>query len=117
MKEPVKISSTPEGILVKLKTKIAVAIGLDPYKLKMLIDRYTVTTCNGLNNSKTHFTKINHYNQLNQDKMTIKVFFKFLRILSIKNVKITIDITTPKDRVITVSEEVNLFTVSEDSED
>jgi len=118
VKEPTKISSTPEGILVKLKERISLAIGLDPYRLKMLIDKYTINSYKGVDNSKAHFTKVNHYNQLNKDKMTIKVFFKFLRILNIKSVNITVTLTTSRDKHITVSEEVNLFSMSnEDIED
>ena len=42
--------------------------------------------------------------------MTIKVFFKFLRILNIKKIRFSITITTPRDKEITVYEDINLFT-------
>lgn len=118
-KYPQEISNTPEGVLVRLKEKLRLELGIDVSVLKILIDQFVTTTFQGITSSKTHFAKVNIYNELAKDKMTIKVFFKFLRIIKIKKVKITIEITTPRDRVVSVSEEINLFNSSmgDDSEE
>lgn len=105
-----KYTSTPEGILVRLKNKIMLKIGLDGNRLKIIIDRFVKKNMTEIPPSKAHFAKINIYNELNKEKMTIKVFFKFLRILNIKNVNITIKLTTESGKEILVSEDINMFT-------
>jgi len=109
MKDVKEISNTPEGVLVRLKEKIRLKLGLDVYNLKVLIDRFVSNASQGVTSSKTHFAKVNIYNELSKPKMTIKVFFKFLKIINIKSVKISITVVTPKDREVTVTEEINLF--------
>lgn len=109
MSDSNKISKTPEGVLVYLKDKICLGLGIEPYNLKMLIDRFVVNTFQGVTSSKAHFAKVNIYNELSKNKMTIKVFFKFLRIIAIKNVRISVTVTTSRDREITVFEDVQLF--------
>jgi hypothetical protein len=108
-----EISNTPEGVLIRLKNKICIALNIDIFKLKLLIDKFVNNSFSISPGSKTHFAKVNIYNELTKNKMTIKVFFKFLRILNIKKVKLSITITTPKDKEITVSEEINLFSSNE----
>jgi hypothetical protein len=108
-KDVQEISHTPEGVLVRLKEKIRLALGIDVSVLKILIDRFVSNTFQGVTSSKTHFAKVNIYNELAKNKMTIKVFFKFLKIINIKNVKITVTITTPRGKEVSVSEEINLF--------
>ena len=108
-KDNKEISNTPEGVLVRLKEKIRLALGIDVFGLKVLIDRFVSNTFQGIANSKTHFAKVNIYNELAKNKMTIKVFFKFLKIINIKTVRITITIVTPKGKEVSVSEEINLF--------
>lgn len=109
MKDKKEISNTPEGVLVRLKDKLCLELGIDVYKLKVLIDKFILNIFQGVTNSKTHYAKTNHYNELSNNKMTIKVFFKFLKIINIKNVRITITVTTARDREVTVSEDINLF--------
>ena len=108
-KDDQEISHTPEGVLVRLKEKLRLALGIDTSVLKILIDRFVTNTFQGVTSSKTHFAKVNIYNELAKNKMTIKVFFKFLKIILIKKVEIKITVTTQRGREISVSEEINLF--------
>ena len=108
-KDDQEISHTPEGVLVRLKEKLRLALGIDTSVLKILIDRFVTNTLQGVTSSKTHFAKVNIYNELAKNKMTIKVFFKFLKIILIKKVEIKITVTTQRGREISVSEEINLF--------
>ena len=112
-----EISKTPEGVLVRLKEKICTEIGLDGYKLKTLIDKFVLNVFHGVTTSKTHFAKVNIYNELSKNKMTVKVFFKFLRIINIKSVRISATITTVKNNQFTVYEDVDLFTTTGFEED
>lgn len=109
-----EISNTPEGVLVRLKDKLCLALGLDVFKIKMLIDKFVITTFQGVANSKTHFAKVNIFNEITKNKMTIKVFFKFLRIINIKSVRISITVKTLRDKEYTVHEDINIFTTSDD---
>ena len=104
-----EISHTPEGVLVRLKEKIRLELGINTSILKILIDNFVTSTFKGVVSSKTHFAKVNIYNELAKDKMTIKVFFKFLKIILINKVTITITLSTPKGKEISVSEEIFLF--------
>lgn len=104
-----EIAKTPEGVLVRLKEKIRIAAGIDVYSLKILIDKFVINTFQGVANSKTHFAKVNIYNELSKNKMTVKVFFKFLRIISIKSVRVTVTVRTSRDKEFSVFEDVNIF--------
>lgn len=110
------ISNTPEGVLVRLKEQLRKELGIDFYSLKMLIDKFVVSTFHGINNSKTHFAKVNIFNEITKNKMTIKVFFKFLRIIKIKSVRISITVKTIKDTEHTVFDDINIFSI-DDKED
>ena len=99
--------SIPENVLVRLKTKLNGVLGLNPPSMKILIDRF-ITANFGHANSKTHFAKVNTYNELSSDKMTIKVFFKYLVIARFRKVTITITGTTLSGKEVSVSEDVNL---------
>lgn len=109
------IPNTPEGVLVRLKEKIRITLGLDLYSLKLLIDKFVNNSFTVTPSSKTHFAKVNIYNELTKNKITIKVFFKYLKILNIKKLRISITITTARDKEITVTEEVNLFNTDVDA--
>ncbi len=109
------IPNTPEGVLVRLKEKIRIALGIDFYTLKLLIDKFVNNSFSVTPSSKTHFAKVNIYNELTKNKITIKVFFKYLKILNIKKLNISITIVTARDKEITVSEEINLFNTEVDS--
>jgi hypothetical protein len=112
-----EVSNTPEGVLVRLKDKLCIVTGLDPQKIKLLVDKFVVTTFQGVANSKTHFAKVNIYNELTKNKMTIKVFFKFLRIINIKSVRISVTVRTVRDNEFTVHEDINIFTTDQTDED
>ena len=95
--------NTPEGVLVFMKNKLNIALGIDTRVMKLLIDRFVILNL-GKGSSKTHFAKVNTYKELFSPKMTIKVFFKYLNIIRLKSIKITITATTINDREVTVSE-------------
>lgn len=86
-------TNTPEGVLVRIKDKLCLIIGLDVSRLKLLVDRFVTTTVSA-DGSKSHFTKVNMFNDLTRNRMTIKVFFKFLRTILVKHVVITVSVTT-----------------------
>lgn len=109
--------NTPDGVLVRLKNKLSIAMGIDIHKLKVLIDRHVMRTFNGKVNSKTHFDRVNAYNELTRDKMTIKVFFKFLRMLDIKSVRITVEVTTKQDNTFKVKEDIDFLIVEGDKDE
>lgn len=119
-KEPETIN-TPDGVLARLKHKICIALNIDNTRLRMLIDRFVLKVFNGVENTRTHYDKINIYNELSKNRMTIKVFFKFLRILDLPKVRITVTVTTRRGDEITVFEEINNFandySASEKSDD
>ncbi|EKD89662.1 MAG: hypothetical protein ACD_33C00014G0004 [uncultured bacterium] len=111
------ISNTPGGLLVKLKDKILLNLEIDLFKLKYLIDNFVVNNFNGIeNSSKVHFAKVNLYNEFTKNRMTIKVFFKFLHIIKIKQIKFTITLTTVNNKTVEVSEEIAISHFLEDDE-
>jgi len=105
-----EVSNTPEGVLVRLKTKILIAAKIDSYKLKLLIDKFVISNANGVVNSQTHFARVNIFNAISKPRMSIKIFFRFLKVINIKHVKLSVTITTAADKEITVTEDINLFT-------
>lgn len=105
-----EIPNTPEGVLMRLKVKICLALEISPETLRLLVDRFVTMTFLSTPGPRTNFAKVNINNELTKSKMTIKVFFKFLRILNIKKVRFSVTIITPRDKEITVFDEVNLFT-------
>jgi len=107
---------TPEGSLVALKLKIMAALKVDSYVLKHLIDQFVTKTFHSTGNSKTHFAKVNIYNELTNPTMTIKVFFKFLRIMRFKKVTITVKAVRVDDKVVEVSQDFNIFQEAKDDE-
>lgn len=113
-------NNIPEGVLVRLKNKICVLLDIDAHMLKLLIDRFVTIAFNGSVTTKLHFAKVNNYNDLTKPKMTIKVFFKFLKIVSMKykitSVRITIDLNTAKGETFTVHEDISLFDTGADDE-
>lgn len=100
--EPAK---TPEGVLVRLKNKIGIAMQINAQTLRLLIDSY-YTIMYGRGYAKSHNDKVNAYGDFTRDKMTIKVFFKYLRIIKVKKITITITLTTVRDKEVTVTEDV-----------
>jgi hypothetical protein len=110
-------ANTPEGVLVRLKNKLCIALNIDIYMLKVLIDRFVNSVFANNPKSKTHFAKTNIQNELTKPKISIKVFFKFLRIINAKKVKIEVTVTTMRDRVVTVSEEINFSENPHDPEE
>lgn len=102
--EPVR---SPEGVLVKLAMALSRELRIDPPYLKLLVNDFVART-HKRTDAKAHFTKVNIYNEILQTKMTIKVFFKFLRIAKMKNVTIQITGETVRGEVVTVQEHFDM---------
>lgn len=106
-------ANTPEGILVRIKNKICLSLGIDTYKLKILIDRFLNINFKDVAPSKRHYDKVNILNEFSKNKMTIKVFFKFLRIINVKKVRFNITLVTFNDKEINVIEDIDMFTYND----
>ena len=104
-------SNTPDGVLARLCDKLNIKLGIDHHRLKILIDRFVMKVFNGVQNTATHYDKINTYNEIIKNRMTIKVLFKYFRIIDIKKVTISVTVVTRRDVTVTVEEEVNFFAV------
>ena len=104
-------SNTPDGVLARLCDKLNIKLGIDHHRLKILIDRFVMKVFNGVQNTATHYDKINTYNEIIKNRMTIKVLFKYFRIIDVKKVTISITVVTRRDVTVTVEEEVNFFAV------
>ena len=110
------IPNTPEGSLVWLARKLQLAMGIDPYALKWLVDQFVTKAFHTSPNSRTHFAKVNIYNELTKPKMTIKVFFKFLRIVKIKKFTFVVRATLHNDKIVEVEHDFNVFQGGMDEE-
>ncbi len=104
-------SNTPDGVLARLCDKLNIKLGIDHHRLKILIDRFVMKVFNGVQNTATHYDKINTYNEIIKNRMTIKVLFKYFRIIDVKKVTISVTVVTRRDVTVTVEEEVNFFAV------
>ena len=104
-------SNTPDGVLARLCDKLNIKLGIDHHRLKILIDRFVMKVFNGVQNTATHYDKINTYNEIVKNRMTIKVLFKYFRIIDVKKVTISVTVVTRRDVAVTVEEEVNFFAV------
>lgn len=109
-------TNTPEGVLVRIKDKLCLTIGLDVSRIKLLVDRYVIKTVSS-DGSKSHFTKVNMFNDLTRDRMTIKVFFKFLRVILVKRVTLRVEVTTVDDYDYNVTDELSLSQLEEAAND
>lgn len=104
-------SNTPDGVLARLCEKLNIKLGIDESRLKILIDRFVMKVFNGIQNTATHYDKINTYNEILKNRMTIKVLFKYFRIIDAKKVTIRVTVVTRRDAVVSVEEEVNFFSI------
>lgn len=112
MRQMNEIPHTPEGVLARLKAKIAKILNIDASKQRILVDRFVNNIFANTPGPRTNFAKVNINNELTRNKMTIKVFFKFLRILNVKKVTFSVTIVTDRDIEVTVDETINLFTTN-----
>lgn len=104
-----KSSNNPENLLVRIKNKLNIAMGIDATRLKLYIDRYVIRTFDGKVNSTATYDKVNAYNELTSDKMTVKVFFKYLAMLDLASIRFTVTIKTIRGAEYTVHEDVNFI--------
>lgn len=106
--------ATPDGILVRLKDKLCIKLGIDSHALRMLIDRHIKET-GGVGSSGSKMTKANTYSELCRDKMSIKVFFKFLNVIRSARVTIKITVETEHGKVVEVEDTVRFISPREDA--
>ena len=104
-------SNTPDGVLARICEKLNIKLAIDESRLKILIDRFVMKVFNGIQNTATHYDKINTYNEINKNRMTIKVLFKYFRIIDAKKVTIRVTVVTRRDVEVSVEEEVNFFSI------
>lgn len=102
-----KPSNSPEGVLVRIKNKLCILLDLNSTRLKLLVDKFVRENMQ-TSGSKTHYTRVNTYNEFTTDKMTIKVFFKFLRIIEIQSVEFTVKVKTKMGREVSATESIKL---------
>ena len=108
-------SIAPEGVFVRLKNKILLALNIDPLRLKILVDRYVLRTHKEESESKRNSVKSSILSELNAPKMTIKVFFMFLRIIETSEIEFIVKIKTRKGTEATINEKLEF--VLTDNED
>jgi hypothetical protein len=99
--------NSPDSFLVDIKEAISASMGLDGHTLAKCVDRFVSKLLPDLDSVKKRYICTNILGELSKDKMTIKVFFKFLRIINIKKIKFNIEVTTAKDNIHVVQKEVN----------
>lgn len=103
---------SPESVLVRLKNKICLSLGIDIYKLKGYIDYFVTNNFSNIGGVKAHYIKVNLLNEIStKNRISWKVFFKFLRIICVKKILITITIEQG-NKTITVNEEIKLLNLS-----
>ncbi len=110
-------NKTPDGVLVQLKNKLLDSAGIDTVQVKRAIDAFVNNAFGGIVNSKTHFAKVNIYNEITREKMTIKVFYKLLKILGFRDVKLTVEATTARGVMVKVSHTVSMLTSEGEKDD
>jgi hypothetical protein len=107
--------STPEGVLVRIKHKILKGLGIDVINLKILIDRYVNKEIK-TSSADRQKAKTNLYNSLTNNKLTIKTFFKFLRVINAVEVEFIVSVTTTNQIKTTVKEKIKLFNEGDEDE-
>lgn len=93
---------SPESVLVSLRDKVMLSLGMTHTTLKMAVDKFVRENMQ-TTGSKTHYIRGNTYNEFTTDKMTIKVFYKFLRIIGIESVEFSVRVRTKTGRQAQVS--------------
>lgn len=104
MKPPIL---SPETVLVNIKERLNKLLGLTPTRLKMLVEKFVRETMH-LTGSKVHFTRVNTYNEFATNKMTIKVFFKYLHIIGAESVEFKVKVRVRGGLEAEASQIVNL---------
>lgn len=102
-----KPPNSPEGVLVRIKNQLCIKLELTPTRLKLLVDKFVRENMQ-TSGSKTHYTRVNTYNEFTTGRMTIKVFFKFLRIIDIQSVEFSVKVRTRMNKEVTATEEIKL---------
>lgn len=96
--------NTPGGMLIRLKNKILATLRIDPTRLNLLLEKYSIKLNGGRKDHKSQATKTNLSAAINRDYISINKFFGFLMILEPKNVKISVTITLKNGEEYTVDE-------------
>lgn len=106
-------AKTPDGILARLARQILALKNIDhkPEVLKILIDRFLEKNSEGISATtehRKHYIKSNLFNEITKNKMTMKVFVKFLMIMQIKKVVFIVRFVDNTDEQREVSQTFNL---------
>lgn len=96
--------NTPGGMLIRLKNKILATLRIDPTRLNLLLEKYSIKLNGGRKDHNSQSTKTNLSAAINRDYISINKFFGFLMILEPKNVKISVTITLKNGEEYTVDE-------------
>lgn len=96
-----------ETFLVHLAWKILTGFGGSLNTLNREVSNY-VGNIYGRTSQKTQFGRVNLMNELTADKMTIKVFFKFIAAIKLRKIEITIKATAYDNTEVTVTQEYSL---------
>lgn len=108
--------NSPDSFLVVIKNQLCRAMGIDNSILVSSIDRFVNQTLPDLDSVKKRYIRTNIFSEFAKDKMTVKVFFKFLRIINIKKIKFNVTVINSKDSVFEVEHSVDFFVRAKDEQ-
>jgi len=100
--------NVPDAVLVRIKHKILQGLGIDSTALKLIIDNYVnkhITTTS----TDRQRAKVNLYNEFTNNKLTIKGFFKLLKVLNVEEVEFKVTIKTKRKIAVSVKERILMF--------
>ena len=112
-KNPKILPKNQETFLVHVAWDIVNALGTNLHNVKLCVDSY-VGKLYGRTSAKTHFAKVNLLNELTSNKMTVKVFFKFLLVLGLKRIKFNITVTDARGRETSFESDWSLLSFAMD---
>lgn len=98
--------NTPGGMLANLAYKLKIAKRLEITGIKSAIDKFVMIAF-ARAKTKSHYAKVNMYNEITAKEMTIRVFMKFLHILEPRKVVFHLEFTDRNGEVTVVSEKVD----------
>lgn len=120
MKKKQETVNTPEGVFSRLSSKLINNMKISSSGLKLFVDNYVTKTWmrqHGVVTSKTHFDKVNLYTSFLKEQMTVKVFFKLLRVLPIKRVTLTVTVVSINDKEYSASDTTSFFIDDKETDD
>lgn len=98
--------NTPGGALARLAWKLGMTLDVTTPRLKTQIDKF-VTIAFAKARTKSHYAKVNTYNEVTAPEMTIRVFMKYLHILEPRKVVLSLEFTDQRGKVVEVEEKID----------